>query len=106
VITGHYRPDGTLRAVDVDYEQLDPATRLDICEWVKLHKLDPGLVPIRVEIGFDPATEEWVFPTYVPGDHGHGIKVDPTTRKPLLRRVRRRTVAWIPRANGQLLHAA
>jgi hypothetical protein len=105
MLTAHFRPDGTLEAVDVDYLEADPAGREDLCDWVRLHKLDPARVPVQSRIDYDPATDEWAFPVYVPGAAG-GIQIDRTTNEPVVHRVRRRVVAWTPRADRQPLRAA
>lgn len=105
MITGWYRPDGSLEAVEIDYYMLDPAAREDVYEWIRGHDVDPGLVPVQCRIGFDPATQEWSFPVHVRGPHG-GIRIDLATGEVMLRRVRRRAVAWLPRVDGRVQMAA
>jgi hypothetical protein len=95
-ISSSYRDDGSLHAVHLDYEAMSSQERDDIIAWIKAHRINPGLVPIDVEIGFDPLTEEWRFPVHVRGPEGHGIRLDMALRKPLMRIVRRRRQAAAP----------
>jgi hypothetical protein len=88
-ITASYRPDGSLKTVQVDYAAMTPQEREDIAAWITAHHVDPGLVPIEAEIGFDPSTDEWRFPVYVRGAQG-GIRLDTARREPLKRIIRRR----------------
>jgi hypothetical protein len=88
-LSSSYRADGSLYAVHLDYEAMSSQERDDIIAWIKAHRINPGLVPIDVEIGFDPLTEEWRFPVHVRGPQGHGIRINKATREPLMRIVRR-----------------
>lgn len=91
-ITATYRPDGSLRTVQIDYWAANSRQREDIAEWVKAHRIDPGMVPIQVEIGYDPATDEWCFPVHVRGRRG-AKQIDMATGEPKLRVVRRQRQA-------------
>lgn len=88
-ITGLYRANGELEGVRIDYEAMTPAEREDIIAWVKAHQIDPALVPVQVDIGYDPITEEWRFPLYVRAPQ-RGLRADPATGRLAQRVIRRR----------------
>lgn len=92
-ITAYYRVDGQLERISIDYRAMTPIEREAICDWVRAHHLDPRLVPVSVEIGFDPSTNEWRFPVYIPGPKG-GIRYDPETGNVPMRIIRRRRQQW------------
>lgn len=91
MITAHYRPDGSVETVTVDYFLLDPQAREDMLAWVRAHGIDPGRVRTPAEIGYDPVTDEWSFGLFVRGPNGR-TRVDLATGDVLMRRVRRRAV--------------
>jgi hypothetical protein len=92
-IVGHYRPDGSLKAVALDGRGMDRATMDGVCDWIRQHSLDPGLVPLQCEIGYDEAVDEWRFPVHVRGTRG-GIQIDMASQEPAVRTVRRRRVPF------------
>lgn len=100
-ITAYFRAGGQLESIRIDYLAMTPIEREDICDWVKAHSVDPRLVPVSVEIGFDPATDEWRFPVYIRGPQGRGIRYDPETGEVPTRIIRRRRRPWPPAAVEQ-----
>lgn len=92
-ITSYYREDGQLAGIIIDYYAMTPQEREDIVDWVKAHRVDPFLIPIMAEIGFDADTEEWRFPVRIRGPQG-GIRYDPITETVPTRIVRRRRQPW------------
>lgn len=96
MITAHYRTDGTVESVIVDYFLLDPRAREDMLAWLRAHTLDPGRVRTPAHIDYDPTTDEWSFELFVKGPKGSGIRIDPATGDVMMRRVRRRVRRDLP----------
>jgi len=91
-----FNRDGTFRSVqfpDSDtYVPSSPEVQ-GIMEWLRLHDMDPAVVPLGAEIFYDATFDEWRIPTWP-----RPIRVCPLCRdvhKVIVRR-RARDEKWLP----------
>ena len=67
MITATFNRDGTFRSVKLPdretYVHGSPEVQ-GIMEWLRLHAVDPGVVPLGAEVFYDAAFDEWRIPTW------------------------------------------
>jgi hypothetical protein len=60
-VTAKFTREGALESLT--FEDVQPGAEMDgVCEWIRLHGIDPADVRTNATITYDPATDEWIFP--------------------------------------------
>lgn len=66
MITATFNRDGTFRSIKLPdrdgYVPNSPEVQ-GIMEWLRLHGVDPDVVPLGAEVFYDAAFDEWRIPT-------------------------------------------
>lgn len=60
-VTARFRPDRTLECLV--FSNVRPGPEMSgIEDWLKIHGIDPATISTSAVIGYDPLSDEWIFP--------------------------------------------
>lgn len=92
MIRAQFNRDGTFRSVTLpgrpEYRTDSPEVQWAL-SWLRLHDVDPLVVPLGAVVMYDAEFDEWRFPVMVRAAGG-GVRMNAERTGPLIRVIRRR----------------